>query len=98
MPLARRCGLGLAVQVAGVSALAVRMKKTCWSTLPAIKADWSPVEKGLNSAIGCENGPGGRPSSPSGKKGREILPLARSVKANWPVSADGFAKKARAAA
>ena len=38
-----------------------------------INADWSPVEKGLNWAIGREIGPFGLPTSPSGKIGpREI--------------------------
>ena len=50
-------------------------KPRCWPRLPMISADCRPVENGLNWAIGRENGPFGLPTSPSGKKGRDRLPI-----------------------
>ena len=52
----------------------------------------SPVENGLHCGNGRLNGPLSKPSRPSGKKGRERLPPARSEKAMPSASAVGPTK------
>ena len=73
MPFCRRfwlgAELGKAVQRCGVSGILVSTNEAERSTSGVMSADWSPVEKGLNSVIGRLNGPLGRSTWPSGKIG-----------------------------
>src|SRR5581483_6451974 len=60
-----------------------------------IRALCRPVEKMLHWVIGRDSGPFGRPCWPSGKNGRDRLPIDRMPKAVLPVSAFGSGKKLR---
>jgi hypothetical protein len=44
-----------------------------------VTSSCNPVENGLHSPAGLLNGPAAASSMPSGKNGRDRLPLARSV-------------------
>src|SRR5471032_2747999 len=89
---------GMKLQRCGVSlAEAPVTKPRCCARLVRIRADCRPVEKGLHLAIGREKGPLGLLNWPSGKKGRDKLPIEREEKAVAPVKAVELFRKVRAA-
>ncbi len=74
------------------------MKPMCWTIWGVISADWRPVEKGLNSAIGREKAPGRAAQFAVWEIGPRDIAVGAVGEGVLAGQCRGLAKKVRAAA